>query len=354
MRVTPNGPDGRPGAEAIQHSETMHAQQRPSTPEGVFVLPEYESSVDPDYRKLIDQGEGEGFRWYIEERTTDDGIRFDVGYFEPDEPITDIAWAVDTSWTTQVAGLNSHTASKIARAGMKAIVKGPEKNVSIPLSHSAFLTHALLDATDEEGFSRPKVIAHKGFSRGAMIGFGVNAYAPIFGRQLIYSERDDPCVAHHILELTRDEIVDYLGYVPEELFTVGRQLGSILLDPRRLKHYVQTVDLSPNGLIQVVRTGRPLFGGEAGLMAELVPDDAQMHVTFQRGMPANHREDYKRRLAGRDGVVIKEYRGTHVQHISRKHAGRFTTRLSGLVVQLGDEVPVDELDFTQVHLPQAA
>ena len=63
MRVTPNGPDGRPGAEAIQHSETMHAQQRPSTPEGVFVLPEYESSVDPDYRKLIDQGEGEGFRW---------------------------------------------------------------------------------------------------------------------------------------------------------------------------------------------------------------------------------------------------------------------------------------------------
>lgn len=316
-------------------------------------LPKYSSVIDQGYHVPKGSGTSDNFRWHIEEQRTDDDIHFDVGYFEPSIRKTNIAMFIDTSWTTQVKGLNSHTASIAARLGIPTIVKGPEYNVSIPLSHSAHNTHALIDAVANNNFCEADVVLHKGYSRGAMIGFGVNAYASTFNRTVLYSERDDPCLAHNIFKVSGEEVVDYINYVPQEVIHSLKQIGKIILDPRRLRYYHKTIDISTHGLAQIVRTGLPLFGGEAGVLAENIPSDVQMNVLFLKGMPANHRHDFKRRLAGREGIVIQEIDGTHTDAIARKHVGDFVIRLSGLAAQLQDGATPNEIDFLKVHLHDA-
>jgi hypothetical protein len=327
------------------HPQNMH--------EDVFYsqLPQYSSVIDPDYHIVKSRGASDDFAWHIEEQRTDDKITFDVGYFEPKVRKTDIALFIDTSWTTQVQGLNSHTASVTARLGIPTVVKGPEIGVSIPLSHSAFNTHALVDSVANDGFCEAETILHKGFSRGAMIGFGVDAYSGKFDRQVLYAERDDPCLAHCIFEVKSTEIIDYIQYVPQELIGTARQLGKILLDPRRLRYYHKTIDISAKGLLQIAMTGRPLFGGEAGTLADNIPHDSQMNVLFLKGMPANHRDDFKKRLSGRPGVAIQELDGTHTAAIGRKHVGKTIARFTGLIDQLVEGARPDEIDFTKVHLP---
>ena len=349
-------PEAHPFSGASHQAEIIAL--RPHQ-EGVFdgqtidPLPQYSSVMDPSQHKLLSQGKSDGFHWHIERQQTNDEIAFDVGYFEPEERRTDIALYIDTSWSTQVKGLNSHTASTAARLGIPTVVKGPEIGVSIPISHSAYNTHALMDAVEDEGFSERGVAMHKGFSRGAMTGLGVNAYARLFNRKMLYAEADDPCLAHSFLDLSVEEIREYAQYLPVEAVSVVRQVGRIMLDPRRVRHYRHTVDISRNGLMQVVRTGIPLFSGEAGLLADHVSQDAAMNVTFQRGMPANHRKDFSRRLSGRPRLVIGERDGPHTPAIGRKGLGESVVRLVGLMDQLTEGVRPDEIDFSKVHLPAA-
>lgn len=324
--------------------------------EGVFdtleidALPVYSSVIDSTQNRLLRQGRSDGFYWHIDRQQTDDEIKFDVGYFEPEKRRTDIALYIDTSWTTQVQGLNSHTASVAARLGIPTIVKGPEIDTSISLSHSAHNTHALMDVIENEGFCEKKLAMHEGFSRGAMIGLGVNAYAEKFERKMLYAEEDDPCLAHSIFNVSSEEILDYVQYVPRELLTAAQQIGTIIMDPRRLRYYHKTVDISLCGIKQIVQTGIPLFGGEAGLLADNVARDAVMNVTFQKGMPANHRRDFRQRLAGRPGLAMYELEGTHTGAIGRKGLGSFVVRFVSILDQLSDGVPTDQLDFTKVHL----
>lgn len=353
----------QPNAEPTQYTGAGYqAEIIPLRPlqEGVFdsreieALPSYSSVMDPDHHKLLGQGESKGFHWHIERQQTDDEIPFEVGYFEPDERRTDIALYIDTSWSTQVRGMNAHAASIAARLGIPTVVKGPEIGVSIPISHSAHNTHALMDAVENEGFSEKGIAMHKGFSRGAMIGLGVNAYADGFGRTMLYAEEDDPCLAHSIFDIRPEDIKEYAQYLPREAASTIRQVGRIMLDPRRLRHYHRTVDISARGLIQIIQTGVPLFGGHAGLLADHVASDAAINVTFQSGMPANHRHDFSDRLAGRPRLRISERDGPHTEAIGRKGLGESVVRFVGLMDQIAEGVRPDEVDFTQVHLPIAA
>jgi len=320
----------------------------------IGALPVYSSVMDSSNNRLLSQGRSDGFHWHIERQQTDDGIAFDVGYFEPEVRRSDVALYIDTSWTTQVKGLNSHTASIAARLGMPSIVKGPEIGSSIPLSHSAHNTHALMDAVENEGFAEKGIAVHKGFSRGAMIGLGVNAYAEQFNRTMLYAEEDDPCLAHSIFDVSPEEIVDYAQYVPKEIATTLLKIGRIVMDPRRVRYYHRTIDVSGRGFKQIVQTGMPLFSGEAGLLADHVSQDAFMNIAFQKGMPANHRNDFTDRLSGRPGVMVSELEGTHTGAIGRKGSGEFILRIVGLIDQIDEGVPTDQIDFTKVHLPSAA
>ena len=313
-------------------------------------MPKYHTEIDTSYRKSLHAEEKSYGKFWIEEWRDSEGTYFDVGKFEPKRVRTDVALVEDTSLTTQVLGFNTHGALGAMRLGMRALIKGPEKNKSIRQSQSAHNTHAMLNVTDAEGFSQPKIAIVKGFSRGAMLGMGTNAYSESFGRHILYSDLTDPCLARAVKDMGLLEMLGYVQYLPHETIGSTRMLTRIMLNPKLRKHYMKTVDVSPKGAKQVWLNGAPLMNGEAGFMAERVPMDAEMHIRFFKGSLPNMRNDFKRRLAGRPGVVFEDRDGIHTSGANQETRLNTSGRLSGLVLQLSMGVKPEDIDFSLVHL----
>jgi hypothetical protein len=339
---------------------TMHPH-----PEGVFLdapdnlhdlpLPSYDTEVDTSYRKSIrtNRDYGYGTTWH-EEWQMSDGIRYDVLITEPEQRKTDIVVAKDTAWGTQVQGFNAHLAREMMRLGYPMVIKGPEKGGSIPLSHSAYNTHRVLDETEKIGLHESKVAAIEGYSRGAMIGFGTGAYADQHGRKIVYSNLTDPCLAHPI-EFTARQLGETLSNMkdaPIEVLASAVQLGRLVLNPAKLFHYRETINLSVEGARQFYQTGKPLFTGEAGFLARHFPEDSQATICFFRNSLANHQAEFVDILKHHEGVEIKRPRGGHITGMDKRILGNIITRFSGLIRQLDAGVHHREIDYSLVHKPK--
>ena len=318
---------------------------------GLLPLPMYDTEIDQTHKKPISNGERPYGKWWIEEWKTDDNNRFNVGIFEANKPRTDIKFAKGTAWTTQVEGFNSYVALKFMKMGLSGAVIGPEKNTSMPLSENAHLINKVLDILDEQGLGSQNEAIVEGYSRGAMLGFGVEAYAKQhFGRDIIYSDLTDPCIARPIKTMSLRERAEYAKYLPVEVVCALRQLGRIATDPVKRKYFVDTIDNSWNGAKQFINTGLPLMTGEAGFLARHVSQDANVHVGFLKSSLANQSDEFSDALAGRDGVVINRYEGAHFSGMRSDIHEQTLQRMSGLVFQLSMGVEPKDIDFTLVHM----
>jgi hypothetical protein len=336
--------------ESLEPVLTSGVQSAPTPPTG----PSAEQEgflIDPDYAVAIDSGESRGNRWWVEEHQTKDGIQFDVGIIEPKRRRTDSRLLIGTAWGTQVLGLNLHHGLGAAQLGAPVTIVGPEKNASVTLAESGRLALAYINYQDhgKNGFADPTHLMYKGFSRGAMLGFGLQSLAKEFGRQIIFSHLDDPCLAKKLSNLDLSDVAEVMSKGPKELAGTARNISSLILHPARRKHYVHTVDLSPRGLRQFVRTGRALFTGEAGDLAAAVPKDAQLHVRFFRQSLANQRREFKRRLAGKPGVSFSDVNGSHTEGTSPETLDQTAQQLSGVIIQLSLGIHPAELDYSLIH-----
>lgn len=316
-------------------------------------LPHYDTEVDTTHRRPLDTilHDGIGTTW-IEEWRMDDGTTFDISISEPLSHASDIVVVKDTAWGTQVRGLNEDVARMFMQLGLTLLIKGPEKNRFIPLSHSAHNTHKVLDVAQARGYHQPDMAMVEGYSRGAMIGFGTNAYAAQFGRHILYSELTDPCVARPLTELSPKEWLEIMKNAPAEIGTGAYQLGRLALNPVKAWHYRRTINISPFGLWQFAHHAQPVFSGETGDLARHFPEDGQANISFFMNSCASDEATFRSILTHHDGVEINRLGRGHLTGMDKRLLGHIAARYAGLAQQLRDGVKPESIDFTFVHKPE--
>lgn len=315
----------------------------------------YDVGVRSVVSDSLKSGSGQFGTWKLETWEMDDDTRYQVCSIDPVRRRTNVAVATGTPWGTQIEGMNMHAGIDMAHHGLPVIIVGPEMNASLPISQSAHNQLQIINRIEDTGFSEPKVSIFKGFSRQAMIMFGLFAYSPSDERQVLYGEAVDPCLAvplkDMVSELDPRGIIETLEYSAQEIIGSLHLVASILRDPRRRRHYTHTVDASIDGLRQFIRTGKPLFSGEAGELALHVPTDAHMNIGFLLTSLANQKDKFEQRLTDHPNVTYSDYEGCHTQGVRRRIMQDTSRRLSGLTLQLSLGVPYDEIDYTLINLP---
>lgn len=331
----------------------------PSVNQEGFFLPDhqlesFDSQVDPSQTRLLDQGSSRGNNWRIEEQQLSNGTRLEVGTIEPARRRTDIGLAMGTPWGTQVAGLNLHHGLNAARLGLPVTIVGPEIGQSVSLAESAHNLAAVAAEQGRQGFIDPTHMIYHGYSRPGMFGFAVPLQAKREGISVLFSHITDPCLAIKPSDMSLDDIRDIAQQAPVEVASAIFGIAKMIAHPARRKHYPATIRPTVSGIAQVVRTGIPLFSGEAGILTGHVPPDAKMHVGFFRSSSTNSRREYKRRLAGRPGVTFSDPEGSHItggEQSTIDHTGR---QLSAIILQLRLGVKPQEIDYTLIHEKNAA
>lgn len=353
--------------EAAQHLQTPAPDTRlagvapelitiPSPAEKGFFypeydLPEYESSVDTSNIVLLDEPKQhrDYGKIYLEEWPMSDesGTRYHVARCVADEPISNVWVGKDTAWSTQVEGANIDVARKLMKIGFNVLIKGPEIGSSLPLSQSAYNTHLVLDALQEmHDDVDTSHVALEGYSRGSMIAFGTNAYAQRFDRKVIYSNLTDPCVARPIKRDT--ETVKKAITLPLDIGMLELAVAQSLTDPWRGRHLIKTIDPTPKGLLQFIRTGAPLMNGEAGKLAARTPLDMYATIAFFRRCRVNDEQLYRDILADRPGVRFVQPEGGHGGGLDKRVIGNVAVRFGRLGEQLAEGRSPDELDYQRI------
>lgn len=327
----------------------MWTELHPSETEAVPPLPTFDVAVDEDYCRPLDvyHYDGIGTIWLEEWRLTN-GTRHQVMFGEPLHRRTDIVTVMDTTWGTQLRGWNQDWARLFMRLGLPTLVKGPQLGSAVSLAQNANHSHAILDVTQRRGDYQDDTIMVRGFSLGAMIGFGTIAYASQYKRQVLYADLTDPGRARPFGPLAQ-EFKAWLPDYPLEVATSLHELGQLLLQPRRLQHYLNTFDISVDGLRQFIETGREVFSGDAGLLARHFPADN--HATLALADNSWVNQGYEEIFAPHPGVNIVRYR--HLGHVAAALAPRVAQdtirRLEAVAKQLHPgETP--QLDYDALQL----
>jgi hypothetical protein len=314
-----------------------------------YHLPTYTTQVNDEAIRALGPLQDEEFgqtqleRWQMNDT---DQTQYNILRCEAYQPKTDIWVVKDTAWGTQPAGLNVDVARKLMKLGFNVLIKGPEIGSSLPLSESAHNTHAILDAMSRLGHLNAAEVALEGYSRGSMIGFGTNAYAASFDRKVLYSNLTDPCVAVPVgFNL---ETVKKGATLGADIAMLNLAIGRALLNRKRTKDVLETIDPTKEGLQQFVRTGKPLMNGEAGKMAARTPLDMQATIAFFRQCRVNDVATYRRILADRPGVRFVQPEGGHGAGIDEKIIGNIAVRFGRLIEQLQEGRTADELDFRHI------
>jgi hypothetical protein len=274
------------------------------------------------------------------------GTKYRIMRCEADQPVSDIWVVKDTAWSTQVEGANVDVARKLMKLGFNVLIKGPEIGSSLPLSESAYNTHQILNAMEGLGYMDASSIAVEGYSRGSMIAFGTNAYAKQFGRKVLYSNLTDPCVAQPIqpdIETAKKAATLGLDIAMLEVAVLRS-----LTDLRRGRHLLKTIDPTPKGFLQFLRTGAPLMNGEAGKMATHTPQDMQATIAFFRRCRVNDAKTYEQILANRPGVRFVRPEGGHGGGLDKRIIGNVAVRFGRLAEQLEDGRNPAELDYSYI------
>lgn len=331
-----------------------HLEDEPKT--GLYadyVLPTYHNEVNPN-EVITGKGvpQDQYGTTYIDRLQMNDEAktRYKVLRGLADNPISNVWVVKDTAWSTEVTGLNEDVARQLMALGLNVLIKGPEINSSIPLSESAFNTHAVLDYYHKRGDLNAREIAIEGYSRGSMIGFGTIAYARQFGRKVLYSNLTDPCVALPIKVLDK-EATKKLVTLPVDIGLLAIAAAQGVFDvrhPKRGLHLLKTIDVSKHGAGQFYRTGKPLMTGEAGMMAARTPHDMQATIAFFRRCRVNDAKVYQKILENRPGVRFVSPEGGHGGGIDSRIIGNIAVRFGRLAKQLDQGRTSEELDYRNI------
>lgn len=296
---------------------TTHRQEQPSEfqpPENVVAIDEWRNGPNTtlieDFQKIL-------IRPY-EVRLTD-GSKYDVHVYEPSKPIHDVSVAFPLPWFTDLEGFNDRLGTMFAGLGMTAISFSPERlsshTIHRPweygqLRHDAGSVLDMLDEFDDPAYNlqiEQKMTLMTGYSRGGMVGLGVNELAGDHGRQIPFNYFVDPCLEHAI-NLSDIKPVQALKYIGKEAVELANGLS--YSTPLEIADVPKTARGVLRHIAAQFAIGPHLFAGEAGKFRP--PIDMTAFIEMYTGSTLNHYQSWVDKFEDYPYVRLRPSNGVHM------------------------------------------
>lgn len=329
--------------------------------EGVFnsklQLPSYDNEVaDSRVVPAYDSKYGLVSREIYE---MEDGTLYPVVSGLPIEARSDTMIGFTTAWLTSTKGHNMRTLLSMMKHGYPTVMIGPEgeeKNTDHPLG-SRFLSamrgnmykvshdmNRILDHKMRSMDVEPRQIIALGESRGAMEGwgFGVQEYAG--DRKLVYGDFTAPCFPR---KAKLREVPGVLLQLLPEAGTAGRLAIDIVKEPF-VKHYPATLHSDPEYYAKEIFKVPMLLSGQAGHLAESLPEDTPMHVRIFRHDKWSQACEWQRIFKNFSDVYLEETEGYHLDIASKTTLKNIEARLDVLTESRGFDGDFAKVDFQQI------
>lgn len=292
-----------------------------------------------------------------------DGSQYDVQLIEPVKKVSDIVLTYTTPWLTRLGGLNTYLGIEAAKSGMSSVAVSAEvasfgkaiKNIGhVTLAHEALVQHLALDEVELDGRFMAGMAILAGYSRGAMVGFGVNGedLAAQFGRQIVYSDLIDPCLEHKP-GLTAWNPKELAPYCEVEIIELIKCITHY--QQKEAWHMLKTLPTSISQFIQEIATGCALFSGEAGDLGDIMPEDSPMYLTLYIGSLFNQSASWREKFSERfKKICINNETGTHITGSDMGVIRETVGRISIVQQLLKDGATRADIDPTQPNFLVAA
>lgn len=235
------------------------------------------------------------------EVTMQNGAMYHLLNATPHEPETDVSITSTTAWLTGLDGMNKRILLAQMNAGMEASLLSTARQIGYKpsLEQAAHNQLAIAKHMAEVSPSRDddNFVVH-GISRAAMIGIGINALADRHDMNVMHNTLIAPC---YPAPLSLKNISKYSHIIPDEIIAVA---GMLKIPPQTLRHYVSTLDISPEGLRYAVATIPELTSGNAGKLADAMPEDTSAYIMGFEGDAMSDIHEYERKLQNHEDVVF--------------------------------------------------
>lgn len=281
--------------------------------------------------------------------TMRDGSRFIYRETIPDLIKYDVFVDFSPPLATRVNGFNSYMAEKIATAGIPNRLVGTDQTHHHSLVHAARATSRIYnEAETHRATCKPKESIIVGYSMGAMKAMGMLCIASEYDRKIRFNLGIDPCLA---------KPVTYLAHTPLEVATYfskeGIQFGKVFLDNlinekpsefvKRTLQFNNTIALSPQFFGNVWDKWKMLATGEAGELAQKIPQDASTVLHFFNQSIFNDRQLFKQLMSNNSNIKIIEEDGYHLSCGNYQAIDKIVHKLVKCEQLLSEEVSNTEL-----------
>jgi hypothetical protein len=224
-------------------------------------------------------------------------------------------------WVTGEGGFNRDKIKAYADLGFTVLwlhhggrYSPIQKDKSV--SRSAHQMHAMLDdVRDSLDVSVDEVIWN-GYSRGAMTGEKAISLAPLYKREVPYSDLDAPCFVEDMSP--KEKVESAIRQIPSEVMGIGRiaaRLGMRAVttnDRGILFDYLHTLDIHPRNLIQEAMWAKALVRASVGQAVATLPEDTVGVRNFYKGDIMSQQRKYELLYKNLPGIHVTSERGPHV------------------------------------------
>jgi hypothetical protein len=183
----------------------------------------------------------------------------------------------------------------------------PRQSITLAISAAAVLRFVQEVAPQYQNTIHPHQRTAKGESRGGMVGMGLLAMDELFEQDIVFADFTAPCIPK---KLSFRDWLELGVQITKEPAAITKAVSHIALNT--LIHYPATLDLHPYAVVHQVAIGKPLFSGEAGELARLIPVDTIAHVTTFKDDYASMYREWKRIFIRHPNVRITPLNGSHL------------------------------------------
>lgn len=205
---------------------------------------------------------------------------------------------------TRITGFNDDLCMDFAEAGNHVRIFGFNQAEDHPtsLAQDAFTYTQLIQALNEKEGIIPgqRASINFGESRGGMCGWGMMAYANLFGEIMDLGIHVDDCLPEET-----DTAMTVRGLPPhnavKELFVASRAFRrqpaeSRIAQIKRARRWSRSISLTPSFVKAQIHSGQALWSGEAGTFIDHLSDEQAIVLHAFNRNRLNGRDSYENKL----------------------------------------------------------
>lgn len=297
----------------------------PRDDSGDFLYQEFDNPVRRT--RFLEEDETRHAKIIKEKVWMEDGTHYDVTSTLAKNRTIDIGILATSAWLTQDGGLNQDRALRSARLGIDTVFVSPQQNLTRRgrFGKSVCNMIRIADHFHLRHDRDPDNLWVDGISRGGMHALGVAAKAPYVDddKQVIYGDYTVPCFPDG-LQPAKD-----LAMLPRLITNeLGASTALLQIPFSTLKHYPNTVSLSPKKQFQQLKEVPALLSGKVGEAARNMPPETFGHVTNYLGDIMGQGSRWAPILSPYENITVENFKGGgHVSMTSPRCQAKWETRL---------------------------